>query len=776
MFPTRTPLAYCFFLLLLLTAGSVWGQGPVPTPTPFSGPIGIDKAEIDKASKNPWNIEAEKLSYDEKRQMYTAEGNVRMTSEDRIITADSAQADMVKRKVELWGNVSVQFGRDWLKGEHVIWNIDSETGWLDNGIVFFAQSNFFVQGNSINKTGPTEYQLKEGFITSCDPSKPDWKIQYDQMTVNVGGMAWAKRSSLWADNLPVGYSPIIGVPVGTDRQSGFLFPWAGSSTLNGVTFELPYYWVINKEMDATFYERYLQNRGAMEGGEFRINNPQWGEGVWAFNYIHDEADKQFLLDKGYPFQAEDRFWLRARHDVELPWDIEAKIDLDIVSDRNFLQEFNQGSSSEYTANKMFRDYFGRGILYDYTSLVRESAIDLEKKGESTLLSMNADYFEQLQDTLVRSTVQKLPSFSFSIIPKPVGDSSVYYTLQSSETNYYRQEGDREQRLDIYPRIFYPMHWANYLDVEPSAGFRTTSYDIQWEDSTVGANSDNSSQRVLGDANVEISSRLNRDFPISLGNFVAVEHSIRPEISYEYTNQDVMVGQNAHIDQLDLNQNRNGIRYGFSTFLTAKEVKNDAEGNPVVSYQEWFRLRAFEFFNFERPFVQDPLFSTPVMREGPSPAGIRMDITPKSYVTLSYNADFDWADTGTGNSHDLFITLDDGKGSMFRVDYQERQDLQINEITTEIYYKVWKDIYLNTYHDYSIADGLIYKQGYGIRYYHGCWGIGLAYEKEGSDNRALFSIELLGMGSALGDMRYLGRPEFSEPRPEFQRPETWMLSK
>lgn len=223
MLPTKTCLACCWLVVIVLMAVSAGGQEPKP----YSGQIGIDKAEIAQASKSPWNIEAEKLSYDEKRQLYEAEGSVRMTSEDRVIMADYAQADMVKRRVELWGNVSVQFGTNWLRGEHVIWNIDSETGWVDNGIVFFSQNNFFAQGNSISKTGPMEYRLQEGFITSCDPSKPDWKIQYDQMTVNVGGMAWARGASLWADNYPVAYTPIIGVPVETNRQSGFLFPWVG---------------------------------------------------------------------------------------------------------------------------------------------------------------------------------------------------------------------------------------------------------------------------------------------------------------------------------------------------------------------------------------------------------------------------------------------------------------------------------------------------------------------------------------------------------------------
>ena len=58
--------------------------------------------------------------------------------------------------------------------------------------------------------------------------------------------------------------------------------------------------------------------------------------------------------------------------------------MDYVSDRNFLQEFAIGSSSFPHSIAQFGQYFGRGILYDQTSLVRESYVYLEKKGESDL--------------------------------------------------------------------------------------------------------------------------------------------------------------------------------------------------------------------------------------------------------------------------------------------------------------------------------------------------------------------------------------------------------
>ena len=83
-----------------------------------------------------------------------------------------------------------------------------------------------------------------------------------------------------------------------------------------------------------------------------------------FNFLDDQVSKSLLLDQGYPFQTAERYWLRGRQDIVLPWNIEAKIDVDFVSDRNFLQEFSSGSTSYFDNNAVFDRFTGRGILYD----------------------------------------------------------------------------------------------------------------------------------------------------------------------------------------------------------------------------------------------------------------------------------------------------------------------------------------------------------------------------------------------------------------------------
>ena len=701
---------------------------------------GLTPRTFVNTSQDAWTVDADKITYEQEKKLYEAEGKVRVVSADRSIQADWALLDAQSQQVELKGNVLLRFGRNWLQGEHVIWNLDSETGWIDGGMVYFADTRFYVQGKSISKTGPSVYELQEGFLTSCNPADADWKIKYDKMKVEVGGYAWATNTSFWARSFPLLYTPLIALPVKQDRQSGLLLPWAGSSTLNGTEGELPFFWAIRDDMDATLYGRMMQKRGWMSGLEYRLNNQKFGEGVWHFNYLDDQANADFEQQQGYPLQTRNRYWLRSRHNLDLPYLIEGKLDLDMVSDPNYLKEFVNGSTSFGTSDRIFQERFGRGILNDKTVAYRESTLYLERPFESTLLSLDTRYWDQTNRDAQNLTLQKLPSLGFNAIPTWIDGVPFYYTMQSSWANYWRNEGTQGNRLDLFPRLAYPLHWKSYLDAEASAGVRSTSYWVDWQENSRNPNPWQG--RVLSDVRVDLTSRLNRVYNLELANYQAIQHALRPEVIYEYV-PEVSQDNIPTFDNLDRDLAHHDLRFGFSTFLTTKEVQKDAENNPVAGYREIMRLRILQQLNIERPPLDEVLNPNP--KSGFADLLLRLDVMPKSYLGLTYYSVF-LPDEARAKQHDFFLSLDSGRGHLFRVGYQYRNDFPIDEVITEMGLKVLPSIHVTTYHDYSLKKQELFSQGYGIRYVHGCWGVGFIYEREAEDNRFLVSINLLGLGT------------------------------
>ena len=67
-----------------------------------------------------------------------------------------------------------------------------------------------------------------------------------------------------------------------ERQSGFLLPSFVQHKAGGTVVELPFYWAISNNADATLYQTLLSNRGYMQGVEFRRQG-------------HDRHGRQFPL-------------------------------------------------------------------------------------------------------------------------------------------------------------------------------------------------------------------------------------------------------------------------------------------------------------------------------------------------------------------------------------------------------------------------------------------------------------------------------------------------
>ncbi|MGH9390836.1 MAG: LPS-assembly protein LptD, partial [Vicinamibacteria bacterium] len=220
----------------------------------------------------PVNITADEINYDPSTRTYEAKGHVRIFQDERLITADHVKVSLDTRIGEAHGDVMITDGRDVMRSSDMEFNIDSFIGTVKQGSLATEETNWRIAGEEISKLSDREYRIRGGTFTTCECAPgdpPSWLIGADEIQVTVDGYAKIRGGRFKIRDVPVLYLPWAVFPVKTTRQSGLLFPLLGSSGRTGFEINLPIYWAISQNMDATFYADYMADRGFKPGLEYR---------------------------------------------------------------------------------------------------------------------------------------------------------------------------------------------------------------------------------------------------------------------------------------------------------------------------------------------------------------------------------------------------------------------------------------------------------------------------------------------------------------------------
>ena len=345
-----------------------------------------------------WQITANKMSYDRDEGLYVAEGEVVITKGSQVLRANEARYNEKTGMVEAVGEVVLETNGDILRAEKAVFDLNSQTGKITKGRIFLRENHYYISGDEMEKTGPQTYVVKGCHLTTCDGDKPDWSLTGSEVEITVEGYGAVKDTVFRIKDVPVFYLPYGLFPVKTKRQSGLLPPSMGYSSRNGAEVEIPFFWAISEEMDATFYERYMVDRGLMQGLEYRYVAPEASQGNFLLDILSDKISEKDMSDPDEvdlsPFTRTNktRYWFRSKTDQQLPLGVRAKLDTDYVSDQDYLKEFHR-SLFGYQARPDLARSFGRP-LDDLWSATRRSALRLDRDQPGYSLQAISSYYQR----------------------------------------------------------------------------------------------------------------------------------------------------------------------------------------------------------------------------------------------------------------------------------------------------------------------------------------------------------------------------------------------
>ena len=724
-------------------------------------------AENPASDGQPWELEADQVRYDQVNDEYVAEGNVVIQRLDQSIAADRVRFNRQTMIAEASGNVVAISGSDIITGSYLQIDLEQETGHIVEGRIFLKENNYHITGDRIEKTGPKTYTIDRATVTTCDGDKPAWKFTGRDVEIHQDGSGTARHAAFYARDLPVLYSPYIYYPARKKRQTGFLIPEFSLGDRKGFSYNQPFFWAINDSQDLTFYLDTMLARGIKPGVEYRYYWSRDAKGAILLDGFRDqqiddgseESRAKYGYDDGgrdFPRPNQDRYWFRMSHHQSLPGAVNAKLDLDLVSDQDYLREFESGFMGYDDTARYFGRYFSRD-LDDVNDPVRVNRLLLNKTWPHYSLNAEARWYQNATRELNSTdTIQKLPLIRFDAFKQRIGSSPIYFTLNTEFNNLWRLSGSRIHRLDLFPRIYYPLRFYNVFSLEPSVGVRETLW-YQYESSSEDRWDDKPFfHRELYDTRLELFTDFYRIFDISGRRLKRVKHTIRPLITHEYI-PDVDQSQLPNLEAIDRVEDRNLITYSLTNTLTSKSLRNVVEGNEQTgrklragrfetpadyNYRDFLRLKlqqSYDFGKSRRPFL-------PILAD--------LGFAPGKYVSIDADASWSVYDD-IFLSHNVALTLWDTRGDRLSVEHRYDRasddaadtgdDNETQSVYADLGVKVTDRLRFFADYEHNIEDNIRLRTAAGFFYQRQCWAVYVRFVEEPGNARAEVTLTLNGIG-------------------------------
>ncbi len=420
----------------------------------------LGRAQFGSFTDVPVEVDANETSFE--NGVAVAKENVVIRYGNTSIYSDYAQYNPDTRDVFVRGNVRIYREGRVFAGERAIYNL--ETKRLRTADIRGAEYPYAFSAESIFTVGGREIKATDAIFTTSDSSKPDYYLK-------------AKGVRIYPDDRII----FTGVKLYVGRTPIFWFPYLYQSLKKDAAFTLsPGY---SSRWGAFVLTKYTFPISENASGEFRFDlRSQRGVGLgFGADFELPRGETASVLDDSFgkfrAYYAADsnpdknstalkrgeadtgRYRIAFQSKIFVTDDIYATIDLNKLSDSEFLEDFEPGLYSNdpqpdnvLALTKWNEDYTLTGILRS-----------------------------QLND--FQGATERLPEAVLDTKRQPLFRTPLFYQGTTGIANLKRRfEPDDEAfpdystlRFDSFHQVSYPRTYRNWLSVIPRAGVRGTYY-------------------------------------------------------------------------------------------------------------------------------------------------------------------------------------------------------------------------------------------------------------------------------------------------------------
>ena len=325
-------------------------QAPLFAESDYGYYDNVDYAELSGnviVDQGTQHIEADKIVLDLTNGVAAAQGKVMFTDQatangnPSTLPPQAGNIQSKNNKTSLTDKAS----KGGLIGVADSLNYNTETGQSTAKDVAFASVELQAHGYAkrLNRPNETQYELDEVMFSTCPPTNRKW--QFDAKSIDLDtetGRGEAYNTTFRIADVPVFYLPYFNFPIDNRRSSGFLLPNASISSESGLEVDIPYYFNLAPNYDATLNTLVYTNRNPMLSGEFRYLTEEYGECIFNGSYLPNDKE----------YDGEDRSSLFYEHywsSKSIPR-LSGDAKYSYVSDADYLNDFDTLGLSDNTLN------------------------------------------------------------------------------------------------------------------------------------------------------------------------------------------------------------------------------------------------------------------------------------------------------------------------------------------------------------------------------------------------------------------------------------------
>jgi len=466
----------CVSMILVLSA------------SPFTSPC--------YAAESETTIVSQTIEYFSKLRKYVAKGSVKVEKDDATVEADEMVYFEETSDTHAEGNVRYDDLQTFFTAKTADLNMEKKTGKLYDADIFFKDDNYYLKGSEIERKSENEYYSREETnFTTCDGPLAAWCFRGKDMDLVVGQRVTGREATFRLRDVPVLYSPYFWAPVYSERQTGFLMPRVSNSNLRGLGVNIPFFWAITENRDATFVLDAYTKQGIGTGIEYRFIEPRGLQSAWWLYHIRDHQLNTDFTE------------FKALYDDRTSGGIGLFLNANIVNEKDF-----------YRVVASHRNFY-REVSPDNEDHIKrflETTAEINIPFDNSRAYLLAQYWIDLKYA-TGDIPQKLPEIGYVLNYTRFG--SFLVSAEVAAANCWKKDGVSAHRLTVNPTVLHAV--GSDVVLSQIVGVRGTAYDFYHGVDSVGNN-----EKLAFEYDGNLHTRL-------LKRYDSFTHVIEPTIRYHY---------------------------------------------------------------------------------------------------------------------------------------------------------------------------------------------------------------------------------------------------